>query len=104
MEDGCCPVLDSFAASDPTRLYTAIPKTSNMNGGFRDISIADMARAVNFMAQSIEDRFGRGDKFETISFMVVSDLRGPVTFLASVKYGYKVLYRNPISRGVLTVV
>ncbi|KAI1774063.1 acetyl-CoA synthetase-like protein [Hypoxylon cercidicola] len=88
-------VLDSLADSDPTRLYAVIPKTSNMKDGFRDISVADIARAANSMAQWIEDRFGRGDNFETICFMGVSDLRGPVTFLAAVKCGYKLLLLSP---------
>jgi hypothetical protein len=83
-------VLDELAATNPNRLYGAIPKTTEMKDGFRDISVADLARCVNFMARWMEDRFGRSDKFETITYMGTSDFRGTVVFIAAVKCGYKV--------------
>lgn len=83
-------VLDELAATNPTRLYGAIPKTSDLRDGFRDITVADLARCVNFMAKWIEDRFGRSDTFETITYVGITDFRGTIVFIAAVKCGYKV--------------
>ncbi|KAI1505652.1 acetyl-CoA synthetase-like protein [Biscogniauxia marginata] len=88
-------VLDELAESNPNRLFAAIPKTANVTDGFRDITVADLAHCVNFMAQWIEDRFSRSDNFETISYIGISDLRGPILFQAAVKCGYKLLLPSP---------
>ncbi|KAI1171367.1 hypothetical protein F4777DRAFT_565810 [Nemania sp. FL0916] len=88
-------VLDELAVTTPHRLYGAITKTADVTEGFRDISVADMARCVNFMAQWIEKLHGRSGSFETISYIGIPDLRGPVIFLAAVKCGYKLLLPSP---------
>ncbi|KAI0169257.1 hypothetical protein GGR52DRAFT_581433 [Hypoxylon sp. FL1284] len=77
-------VLDEMAISNPGRLYAAIPKTQDVTQGFRDITVSDLARCVNFMAQWIDDRFGHPiHPFETLTYIGISDLRGPVSFLAA---------------------
>jgi len=83
-------VLDQLADTNPSRIYAAIPKTSDVKDGYRDISVADLARCVDFMAWWIEDKFGRSESFETITFIGLSDLRGPALLMAAVKTGYKV--------------
>lgn len=83
-------VLDAHAATNPDRLYAVIPKTADVKDGLRDISVADLARCANCMAQWIEERFGRSDSFETLSYIGLNDLRGIACFLAAVKCGYKV--------------
>ncbi|KAM0814113.1 putative Carrier domain-containing protein [Seiridium cardinale] len=88
-------VLDELRNTDPTRVYAAIPKTADVKDGFVDITVADLARCVDFMAQWIEDRFGKSDKFETITYVGPSEPRGPVLFLAAVKAGYKLLLPSP---------
>ncbi|KAI0169854.1 acetyl-CoA synthetase-like protein [Hypoxylon sp. FL1284] len=96
-------VLDDQARTNPRRLYAVIPKTADVAQGFDEISIADLARCVDFMARWIEDRFGRSDRFETLTYIGLSDLRGPVMFFAAVKCGYKLLLpspRNPPSTNI----
>ncbi|KAI8951166.1 hypothetical protein F4801DRAFT_301452 [Xylaria longipes] len=88
-------VLDGLAESTPDRLYAVIPVTGDVTEGFRDISIADMARCANFMAKWIENLYGRTQSFETISYIGIPDLRGAVVFLAAVKCGYKLLLPSP---------
>ena len=83
-------VLDELAVTDPKRVYAAIPKTADVKDGYQDITVADLARCVNFTAKWIEDKFGRSDVFETITYVGLSDLRGIVTLLAAIKTGYKV--------------
>lgn len=83
-------VLDELASTDPQRVYAAIPKTAEVKDGYQDITVADLARAVNFTAKWIEDKFGKGINFDTITYIGLSDLRGVVTLLAAIKTGYKV--------------
>ena len=83
-------VLDELAISDPGRVYAAIPKTADVKDGYRDVTVADLAACANFMARWIEDRFGRSDGFETITYVGLSDLKGMALLLGAIKTGYKV--------------
>lgn len=82
--------LDELARKHPSRLYAAIPRSGTISDGFRDITVADIVRCVDFMAHWIEEKIGRSTSFETITYIGISDLRGPIFFLAAVKCGYKV--------------
>ncbi|KAH7034609.1 uncharacterized protein B0I36DRAFT_381511 [Microdochium trichocladiopsis] len=67
----------------PNRLYATIPKTSDVEDGFRDITVAEIARGVDYMAGWIIDRFGRSSNFKTISYIGTADLRGAIVSLAA---------------------
>ncbi|KAI1120472.1 acetyl-CoA synthetase-like protein [Nemania abortiva] len=88
-------VLDGIAEMNPNRLYAAIPKTSNVADGFRDVTVGEIARCVNFTANWIEQKLGRSDTFETLTYIGIPDLRGPIVFFAAVKCGYKLLLPSP---------
>ena len=90
-------VLDDLAKNSPDKLFASIPKTSDVTQGFRDITAADFARCVNSTAAWLENKFGRSDDFETITYIGIGDLRGAVVFLAAVKCGYKVSYPGPVN-------
>ncbi|XDG08472.1 hypothetical protein ABKA04_008087 [Annulohypoxylon sp. FPYF3050] len=93
-------VLDELATKDPRKLFAAIPKAADLSEGFVDISVADVARCVDFMSAKIKDRFGSSECFETLAYTGIPDLRGVVVFYAAVKCGYKLLLlspRNPAS-------
>lgn len=83
-------VVDQLAASDPTRVYASIPVSSDLSAGFRDVTILNMAAAVDSFAWWLESHIGRSSQFETLSYMGVSDIRYAIVFLAAVKCGYKV--------------
>lgn len=83
-------VVDELATTVPDRVYAAIPKTSTVQDGYRDVTIAELARCVNFMARWLEGKFGKSDTFETITYVGLSDLKGITTLLAAIKVGYKV--------------
>lgn len=87
-------VLDEIAKENPNKLFAAIPRSSDVEQGFRDITVADAARCVNFLAKWIEDKCGSSETFETISYIGIADLRGPLLFQAAVKCGYKVCWRT----------
>ncbi|ETS81832.1 hypothetical protein PFICI_06834 [Pestalotiopsis fici W106-1] len=87
--------LDEIAQTTPGRVYAAIPKTANVEDGYRDVTIADLARCANFMAKWIEDKFGKSQNFETITYLGLSDLRGVALFFGAMKTGYKLLLVSP---------
>ncbi|KAI1082141.1 acetyl-CoA synthetase-like protein [Whalleya microplaca] len=88
-------VLDELATKTPDKLYASIPVSADITQGFRDITVADMARSVDFMAEWIKSRFGISDRFETVSYIGISDLRGVVVWHAAVKCGFKLLVPSP---------
>jgi len=82
--------LDSHAMATPNRLYASVSRGTNVSDGFQDITCKDMARCVNFMAHWIVDHFGASDRFETLAYVGIPDLRSAAVFLGAVKAGYKV--------------
>jgi hypothetical protein len=83
-------VLDQLAESDPSRVYAAIPLSGELSHGFRDITVVEVARCVNYMSAWLEEQFGCSSNFETVSYLGIPDIRGAILFLAAVKCGYKV--------------
>lgn len=83
-------VVDELAATAPDRVYAAIPKTSDVQDGYRDVTMAELSGCVNFMARWLEQRFGKSETFETITYVGLSDLKGITILLAAIKVGYKV--------------
>ncbi|KAL2043853.1 hypothetical protein N7G274_003373 [Stereocaulon virgatum] len=62
-----------------------------------------MARATDYFAWWIHDRYGRSKEFDCLAYMGIPDLRTPIIFLAAVKCGYKLLLlsqRNAIPTNV----
>ena len=83
-------VVDELASSNPTRVYATIPVSPDLSQGFRDVTVLDIAKAVNAFAWWLEERIGKSSSFETLAYMGIPDLRYAVVFLAAVKCGYKV--------------
>jgi hypothetical protein len=83
-------VVDELRDSTPPRVYTSYPTTADVKDGFSDFTMADLGRCTDYMAAWIENKFGKSNSFETITYVALSECRGPVTFLAAVKAGYKV--------------
>lgn len=82
--------LDYLATISPDRLYAAIPRSSDLSGGFRDISFCDMRRCSDVAAHWIYDNFGRSQTFQTLCFIGIPDLRSAIIFFGAVKCGFKV--------------
>ncbi|KAI9879042.1 MAG: hypothetical protein M1830_009784 [Pleopsidium flavum] len=84
-------VVDDLAQSNPKRIYASIPYSSDLSQGFRDVTMLEVAQAVDYFAWWLDEHIGRSTNFETLSYMGIPDLRYPVVFLAAVKCGYKLL-------------
>lgn len=82
--------LDEHCRHDPARVYASIARSVDLAQGFRDVTMRDMASAVDSVAWWLESRIGRSEKFETLAYMGVSDLRYPIFCLAGMKCGWQV--------------
>lgn len=86
-------VLDDEAEANPQRTFAAIPTSSDVSEGFRDVTFAQVAQAVDYFAYRLQAIFGSvlRYEFETLTYVGVPDLRYNIVFHAAVKCGYKVL-------------
>ncbi|KAI4200503.1 MAG: hypothetical protein LQ350_003873 [Teloschistes chrysophthalmus] len=82
-------VLDELSQNQPERIYASFPKGSDLDNGFRNVTMLQMARAVNHMAWWLQGKIGKSSTFETLSYLGLPDIRYAVVFLAAVKCGYK---------------
>lgn len=82
--------LDQKFAENPNGTYAIVPKTHDLGDGFRYITNLEILKAVDSMALWLEKSFGRSDKFETLAYVGVTDIRYTLFFYAAVKAGYKV--------------
>ena len=83
-------VVDELARSNPERIYASIPLYSDPSLGFQDVTMLDLAQAVNHFAWWLEEHLGKSTTFGTLAYIGLSDLRYVIVFLAAVKCGYKV--------------
>ena len=89
--------LDEHSRHDPTRVYASIARSIDLAQGFRDVTMREMAYAVDFIAWQLETRIGKSEKFETLAYMGVSDLRYPIFCLAGMKCGWQVAKHSVIA-------
>lgn len=83
-------VVDELARSCPERIYATISLSSDPLQGFQDVTILELAQAVNQFAWWLDENLGKSTTFETLAYVGPSDLRYVVVFLAAVKCGYRV--------------
>lgn len=85
-------VLDDEAVFNPQRVFAVIPRSEDLSQIFNDIFFAQMANAVNYLANRLQALFGPKPDypFETLTYIGVPDLRYNIVFYAAVKAGYKV--------------
>lgn len=85
-------ILDEEARSMPERVFAAVAKSTDVSDGFRDVSIATIATAVDYLAHQLRSIYGPAleQDFETLTYIGLPDLRYAIVFYAAVKCGYKV--------------
>ncbi|KAL8702786.1 MAG: hypothetical protein Q9201_004041 [Fulgogasparrea decipioides] len=94
-------VLDQVAKVNPHKVFAAFAVSDDVSQGFRDVTFDEMAQAVDSMAYSLQSTFGcsPANRFETLTFIGLPDLRYNIVFYAAVKCGYKVLLPSPRNLG-----
>lgn len=86
-----CHLVDERAQTQPNAVYSEIPySASNYDGGFRKVTYANFANAINGLAHWIKSTLGQGENFDTLAYIGPNDLRYNIVLLAAVKAGYKV--------------
>jgi acyl-CoA synthetase (AMP-forming)/AMP-acid ligase II len=82
--------VDERAEMSPDDRFAVIPLGSELNHGFRDLSMKDLAQAVNFLSWWIESTIGPARSRETLAYMGNNDIRYFIFILACQKTGYQV--------------
>ena len=82
--------VDHLARTEPHRIWATIPLGLEISDGFRDVTVTQLANAVNSLAWWVDGKFGRSESFEVIAYLGVPDLRYAILFFALVKCGYVV--------------
>ncbi|KAL1982511.1 hypothetical protein VTN96DRAFT_1236 [Rasamsonia emersonii] len=90
-------VVDEIAASDPRRVWAAIPRDpDDLTAGYVDLTYAQYANAINRAAWWLEDRLGgKSSSFEPLAYAGPSDIRYTVFALAAMKAGYQMIFPSP---------
>lgn len=82
-------LIDQRATSGHQRPFASIPITNNVTDGYRDISYAIFANAINRLARWLLDNVGTPTRpCEPIVYIAAADLRYHVLCVAAVKAGY----------------
>ncbi|KAL1860034.1 putative NRPS-like protein biosynthetic cluster [Paecilomyces lecythidis] len=87
--------VDDLAENAPDKRFAVIPRGLELTDGFRDLSMKDLAQAVNFMSWWIEDTIGPAQSRETLTYMGRNDVRYFVFTLACQKTGYQGFFPSP---------
>ena len=83
-------LVDEHALSSPGDTFVAIPRSLDLNEGYRDISYGTFSTAVNQCSWWLERSLGIGQRHDTLGYIGPSDLLYPIIAFAAVKTGYKV--------------
>lgn len=83
-------LLDERALSSSEDTFVAIPRSVDLEEGYRDISYGTFSAAVNQCSWWLERSLGLGREHETLGYIGPSDLLYPIIAFAAVKTGYKV--------------
>ncbi|RAL04515.1 acetyl-CoA synthetase-like protein [Aspergillus ibericus CBS 121593] len=82
--------VDAIAEQDPGRRFCVMPKGSELSDGLREVTMRDLARAINSMCWWIEAQAGRGPaSCLTVVYMGANDIRYIIFIIACHKTGYK---------------
>ncbi|KAL9077911.1 MAG: hypothetical protein Q9157_003178 [Trypethelium eluteriae] len=82
-------LIDEIAFSDPSRIAFSYPLTLNPEDGFRDITFKELADIINRFSWWIEEKLGRSNSFETLTYVGPTDQTYIVLIFAAIKTGYK---------------
>lgn len=92
-------LIDDRARTTPAREWLSVPRTSDPRDGWRPITYASAANAVNRLAHKLVEVLGRDHMergtFPTIAYIGPNDARYLVMVLGAVKAGCQALFISP---------
>lgn len=86
-------VVDDAAQHEPERLFAVIPRGLNVSDGFQNLTMKELAHAVNSLCWWIEKTIGPAISRERLAYIGMNDARYCVFVLACQKLGYEVCKR-----------
>ncbi|KAF4825945.1 Non-canonical non-ribosomal peptide synthetase FUB8 [Colletotrichum tropicale] len=85
--------LADALAEKPDRTWVSYAISNNIaQDGFRNITIRQLATAVDRLAWYIDDNIGKSSDFETVMYYGLADVRYIITLIAGIKTGHSVLF------------
>ncbi|KAI4716999.1 acetyl-CoA synthetase-like protein [Aureobasidium sp. EXF-10727] len=92
-------LIDDVATTTPNRVYASIPRDdSDMSKGFKDITYADFARAIDALSWWLDETLGKTDgTFPTFAYFGPRDLGYAIVVVAAAKVGRKVLLASHLA-------
>lgn len=86
-------LVDNLARTQPDKTFVSYAKTNNLSDGFRDVTWAVFANAVNRAAHWIDNNLPeKRSEFETLAYFGESDIRYFILVVAGNKTRYKVFF------------
>lgn len=84
-------IVDHLAEVEPDKLYAEYPiSTASYDEGYRKITYAAFANAINGVAWWLQETLGPGRHSEALAYIGPNDLRYPALILGAIKAGYMV--------------
>jgi acyl-CoA synthetase (AMP-forming)/AMP-acid ligase II len=83
-------LIDERAHANHARPFASIPRSSNIEQGFYDVSYRQFANAINRCAHWLVDTLGRPSSSEVLVYLAAPDLRYQILAIAALKAGYYV--------------
>jgi len=90
-------IIDERARDEPDREWCFVPRTSTPSDGWKMITYAEAANAINRVAHRLVETSGTpiSGTFPTVAFIGPNDVRYLIFALGAVKAGYKALFVSP---------
>ncbi|KAE8557065.1 hypothetical protein EYB25_001771 [Talaromyces marneffei] len=87
--------LEEKARSQPERVFCLLPRSSDLQDGFYEVTYKQIQTGVDYTARWLQNNFGPFSPNETIAYMGLPDLRYNIFFYAAVKLRLKVFLPSP---------
>lgn len=82
--------IEQNAKDDPEGLFASVPLGVTYTEGFRNVTKLQFLKAIDHVAGLLDKNFGKGQNFETLTYIGQNDLRYSIIVVAGIKAGYKV--------------
>jgi hypothetical protein len=91
-------VIDEYARTEPHKTWGSMPKSTNLQDGYKDIDYSMFANAINRAAWWLDEKLGKSINFQTIAYIGAPDFRYFVYLFAAIKAGYTVRRLYPLNQ------
>lgn len=88
-------IIEDYAKHTPDRVWVSVAREQDVAMGFVDITFAQLAHCINYVAWEFDATIGRSHVFETLAYMGNPDFRYLIFVVAAMKCGYQALLPSP---------